>query len=173
MQDVVVQADRFSSVPQKTVKNYVLRRRTCIGNKDDYVYYGELRLDGSCELREELMSSPPVKFYFQFDTLNRPIVFPKGGCEFYTDNNRHRHIHRYTCPGLGTVGCEISALDETTIPEKCVGVVMADDAQEGKTGKVAHMCEGEALFPGRFGLKRTVSQARCIMVENANTTNPF
>ncbi len=114
-----------------------------------------------------------VKFYFQFDTLNRTIVFPKGGCEFYTDNDHYRHMHRYTCPGLGTIGCEISALDETSIPSTCVGVVMADDARKGETGKVAHMCEGEALFPGRFGLKRNVSQARCIIVENANTTNPF
>ncbi len=170
--DVVVQADRYlKNVSIEFAKAAILRRRSCTGHKDDYHYYGEIRLDGYCETRKELFSTSTVNFYTQF--FNRTIDFPKGGCEFYTDNNYHVHIHRFTCSGLGTIGCLISTTNNNTIPSTCLGVVMADDARHGKEGKVAYMCEGEALFPGRFGMNRTVTQARCRMAENANVTNPF
>ncbi len=169
-QSVVVPAIIPLNTTQANVRRLTLRRRGCQGRTESEVYYGELRYGEHCELRRDLFSMPQHTVFFGLDFVNRTIKFPTEECEFYTDNETHRHMHRFRCNGLGTIGCEISAADGKTVPEKCVGMVYAED-HLNKTRQVEYMCEGEALFPGKFGKSRTTDQARCRMARNANVTD--
>ncbi len=168
-QDVVVPGPIDIKMAQVDVRRLTLLRRGCQGRYQDMVYYGELRLGKRCELRRQLISTPTVYFGLKF--VNRTIEIPSGGCEFYTDDKAYGHIHRYSCPGLGTIACLIDRENGKTIPETCEGMILAGDVREGKKGEVAYMCSGEALFPGRFGLSRNTEVARCRMAEYANTTD--
>lgn len=151
-----------SSVILIDVWKLMLRRRGCQGRKGDLVYYGESREGQGCELREDLFSFPTVYYGLRF--TNATVIF-KEPCEFYTNNSTAVHIHQFTCPDLGTIACRnrdfISSLESS-----CVGIVNV----RGSSDQVeTHMCQGEALFPGRNAQNRTRNRvARCRLARNLN-----
>ena len=168
VQDVVMPGKIDMNTPQVDIRRLALRRRGCQGRFQDLVYYGELRLGQRCELRRPLITTPIVYFGLKF--VNRTIVLPKNGCRFYTDRRAYKHIHQYSCDGLGTIACLINSSTNASFPLTCEGVVLADDVRTPGKGKVAYLCSGDALFPNYFGLKRSTNIARCRMAENVNTT---
>lgn len=163
--NVLVRADINPFENLGKVRDFALRRRSCMGRTDTEVYYGELHVGERCELDRALITTPIV--YFGLDFVNRTIELPKNPCEFYTDDNATQHMHRYTCEGLGVIGCEVDT-NYNSIPETCVGVVLADDHRSNKTGKIEYMCEGEGLLPFP---NRTTDQVRCRMARNALTND--
>lgn len=149
-----------------------LRRRGCMGRNGSLTYYGELREDEGCELREELLTVPPV--YFGLTHTNNSVTF-REPCTLFTPPEMI-YVDGWKCPGLGTVACR-QYINLSTVISQCYGVVNVPD----ESGTVhAHYCQGEALFPGKIreGQEGQVVQkvstnriARCRLAMNMNVTD--
>jgi len=170
LQKVVVHGHLSIEYGQTAIRQFTLRRRGCQGRKGDLTYYGELRVDNNskyhCELREDMMTTVPV--YFGINHEKKRIDY-SSPCTQYTNDKEHQHVHRFSCPGRGTIVCTIhQGTNKTrTQTESCNGLVLLPNKNErGK--RMAYMCQGDALFPGNEdGQKPTKNRmATCQLAKN-------
>lgn len=162
--DVVVPGVIDPDTKQIDVRRLTLRRRGCQGRKNDEIYYGELRADiQECELRQRLFSFPAVHFGTRF--VNRTIDFPADKCVFSSEGS-YSHVHRFVCKGFGVIGCFISRETNRTKLDTCEGVVRARESDDANSRRVAHICSGEAMFPGLGNETRGTNMARCRLARN-------
>lgn len=65
---------------QVEIRRLTLQRRSCMGRAGDETYYGELRLNRSCELRPKLMVLPTIYFGLKYKSV---AVNPPTNCIFH------------------------------------------------------------------------------------------
>lgn len=102
-----------------------------MGLKGKEMYYGEIRVRHSCELRHEMMVTQPVHFGINFVNLT---VNPPSRCS----SLRRDGVLEFECPDFGQVFC-FQPTNQSLY--RCFGLVRASNTEH------RYVCTGIALAP--------------------------